>query len=49
MVFGTMDQKLDAIVADAVGQLSKGRPVLIGTRSIDKSEKLAGLLRRRQG
>ena len=42
-VFGTAEQKWAAIVDDAVEQLAKGRPVLIGTRSIDKSELLADL------
>lgn len=44
LVFGTIEQKLDAIVQDAVEQLAAHRPVLIGTRSIDKSERLADLL-----
>jgi preprotein translocase subunit SecA len=44
LVFGTADQKWDAIVQDALEQLRVNRPVLIGTRSIDKSEKLAELL-----
>jgi len=43
LVFGTADQKWAAIVDDALGELHKGRPVLIGTRSIDKSEHLANL------
>jgi preprotein translocase subunit SecA len=44
LVFGTAEQKWDAIVQDAIEQLAKSRPVLIGTRSIDKSERLAALL-----
>lgn len=44
LVYGTAEQKWDAIVQDALDQLAKGRPVLIGTRSIDKSERLAALL-----
>jgi preprotein translocase subunit SecA len=44
LVFGTAEQKWDAIVQDALEQLRVNRPVLIGTRSIDKSEKLAELL-----
>jgi preprotein translocase subunit SecA len=44
LVFGTSDQKWDAVVEDTYGQHQLGRPVLIGTRSIDKSEHLAGLL-----
>ncbi len=43
LVFGTADQKWAAIVDDALAVLTKGRPVLIGTRSIDKSEHLASL------
>ena len=43
-VFGTADAKWEA-VADEVAQLhAQGRPVLIGTRSIDKSEHLSALL-----
>ena len=41
LVFGTADQKWAAIVEDVVQQNAAGRPVLIGTRSIDKSEHLA--------
>jgi preprotein translocase subunit SecA len=44
LVFGTAEQKWDAIVQDALAHLAQHRPVLIGTRSIDKSEKLAALL-----
>ncbi len=43
-VFGTVDQKWAAVAEDAVEQHELGRPVLIGTRSIDKSEHLAKLL-----
>lgn len=44
LVFGTSDAKWDAIVAEVAEQHSTGRPVLIGTRSIDKSERLSKLL-----
>ncbi|RIK76398.1 MAG: preprotein translocase subunit SecA [Planctomycetota bacterium] len=44
LAFGTADQKWNAVVQDALEQLAIGRPVLIGTRSIDKSEHLAELL-----
>ncbi len=44
LVFGTADQKWQAIVDDVAEQHAAGRPVLIGTRSIDKSEHLAKLL-----
>ncbi len=44
LVFGTDDEKWDAVVEDAFEQHQHHRPVLIGTRSIDKSEHLAKLL-----
>ncbi len=44
LVFGDSDQKWAAVVEDAVEQNALERPVLIGTRSIDKSEHLAELL-----
>ncbi|TWU27285.1 preprotein translocase subunit SecA [Bythopirellula polymerisocia] len=44
LVFGTKDQKWAAVVEDAIEQHRLDRPVLIGTRSIDKSEHLANLL-----
>ncbi|MEM8946639.1 MAG: preprotein translocase subunit SecA [Planctomycetota bacterium] len=43
-VYGTSDQRWAAIVEDAAEQHALDRPVLIGTRSIDKSEHLAELL-----
>ncbi|MEO2047507.1 MAG: helicase-related protein [Pirellulales bacterium] len=47
LVFGTADAKWDAVVQDVVEQHQLGRPVLVGTRSIDKSEHLAQLLKTR--
>ena len=44
MVFGTADDKWHAIIDDLAEQHQLGRPVLIGTRSIDKSEMLSRLL-----
>ena len=44
LVFGTGDDKWQAIIEDIVEQHRLGRPVLVGTRSIDKSEQLAKLL-----
>jgi len=47
-VYGTDDQKWHAI-ADEIEMLHRtGRPVLIGTRSIDKSEILSKILNRRK-
>ncbi|MCC7086478.1 MAG: preprotein translocase subunit SecA [Pirellulales bacterium] len=42
--FGTEDAKFAAIVEEVREMCDAGRPVLIGTRSIDKSEKLSKLL-----
>ena len=44
-VFGTGDSKWQAIVDEIAEQHAAGRPVLIGTRSIDKSERLSSLLK----
>ena len=43
-VFGTADAKWAAIVEEVRSMHAAGRPVLIGTRSIDKSELLSRLL-----
>jgi preprotein translocase subunit SecA len=45
-VFPDEDTKFDAIVEEVVHLHQKGRPVLIGTRSVEKSEKLSERLRR---
>ena len=44
-VYGTANEKFYAIVDEVVDLHQHGRPILIGTRSIDKSERLADLLR----
>ncbi|TWT98028.1 preprotein translocase subunit SecA [Botrimarina colliarenosi] len=44
LVYGTADAKWRAIVDEITQMHATGRPVLVGTRSIDKSELLAGLL-----
>ena len=44
-VYGTAEEKWDAIVHEILEVHAEGRPVLVGTRSIDKSELLADLLR----
>ncbi len=43
-IFGTSDDKWEAIVQETLEVVNSGRPVLIGTRSIDKSEHLSRLL-----
>ncbi len=44
-VYGTMDQKFTAIVDEVREMHRVGRPVLIGTRSIDKSLELSKMLK----
>jgi preprotein translocase subunit SecA len=43
-VFGSMDSKFEAIVEEIQEIHTAGRPILIGTRSIDKSEILSRML-----
>src|SRR6195256_3845017 len=47
LVYRTEKEKWDAIVTEIVDEHKKGRPVLVGTVSIEKSEKLSGMLDRR--
>ena len=47
LVFRTEDAKFDAIVEDIAERTERGQPVLVGTISVEKSEKLAGHLTRR--
>ena len=47
IVYRTENAKFEAVVDEIIAEHTKGRPVLVGTRSIEKSERLAGLLRRR--
>jgi preprotein translocase subunit SecA len=47
LVFTHKQAKYDAVVAEAVRARASGRPVLIGTSSIEESERLADLLRPR--
>ena len=44
LVFGTAEAKWNAIVEEIKEINAQGRPILVGTRSIDKSERLATLL-----
>lgn len=46
-VYKTEDAKFNAVIEDAIAAHEKGQPVLIGTVSIDKSEKLSKMLRKR--
>jgi preprotein translocase subunit SecA len=45
-IFPTEDAKFDAVVQDVARLKAQGRAVLIGTRSVDKSEKLSERLRK---
>ena len=47
LIYRTAPEKLDAIVADVVEKQASGRPVLVGTISIEKSERLSTMLKRR--
>jgi preprotein translocase subunit SecA len=47
LVYRTENEKWDAIVTDIIEEHKNGRPVLVGTVSIEKSEKLSTLLDRR--
>src|SRR5438067_1597775 len=47
LVYRTEQEKWDAIVTEIIEEHQKGRPVLVGTVSIEKSEKLSSMLDRR--
>jgi preprotein translocase subunit SecA len=47
LVYRTQTEKYDAIVNDILEQQTTGRPTLVGTVSIEKSEKLSSLLKKR--
>ena len=44
LIYLTEDEKYHAILADIKDRIAEGRPVLVGTISIENSEKLANLL-----
>jgi preprotein translocase subunit SecA len=47
IVYKSEKAKFDAVVDEIIEEYKKGRPVLVGTRSIEKSELLATMLRRK--
>ncbi|HVN68292.1 MAG TPA: preprotein translocase subunit SecA [Candidatus Binatia bacterium] len=47
IVYKSEKAKFDAVVDEIIEEHKKGRPVLVGTRSIEKSELLATMLRRK--
>ncbi|MGC3967459.1 MAG: hypothetical protein QM775_08845 [Pirellulales bacterium] len=44
-IFGTAEARWQAVVAEVHALHAVGRPVLVGTRSIEQSERLSELLR----
>jgi len=47
LVYRTEGEKWSAIVEDIIARQSEGRPALVGTVSIEKSERLSGMLKKR--
>ncbi len=47
IVYKSEKAKFEAVVDEIIAEHQKGRPVLVGTRSIEKSELLAAMLRRK--
>ncbi len=47
VVYKSENAKFNAVIDEIVERNQKGQPVLVGTITIDKSEKLSGMLRRR--
>ena len=47
IVYRSENAKFAAVIDDIIAEHQKGRPVLVGTRSIEKSERLAMMLRRK--
>ena len=48
LIYMTEDEKYDAVVEDILEATEAGQPVLVGTASIDSSERLSGELNRRK-
>lgn len=44
-IYATEDAKYEAVLSDIVEEHEKGRPILVGTASIESSEKLSKMLR----
>ncbi len=47
LVYKTEDEKWDAVADDIIERNTDGQPILVGTVSIEKSERLSGVLNRR--
>jgi preprotein translocase subunit SecA len=48
MVYGSEEEKYDALADEIVELREKGQPVLVGTVSIEKSERLSDMLKKRK-
>lgn len=48
VIYKTLDEKLEAVVAEIAELYEKGRPVLVGTISIEKSETISSKLKKRR-
>ena len=48
VIYKTEDAKYRAVLEDIIEQHEQGRPVLVGTISIENSEKLSQLLRKKR-
>src|SRR5207237_8478753 len=46
-VYKNEDEKWDAVADESLARNAQGQPVLVGTVSIEKSERLSGVLNRR--
>ena len=47
LIYRTEEAKFNAVVEDIATRYEKGQPILIGTTSVERSEYLSGLLKRR--
>jgi preprotein translocase subunit SecA len=47
LIYKTEDAKFEAVVDDIAERHEKGQPVLVGTISVEKSEKLSRMLEKR--
>ena len=47
LIYRTEEAKFNAVVEDIAARYEKGQPILIGTTSVERSEYLSGLLKRR--
>jgi len=46
LIYGTMDEKLDAVLKDIINCQARGQPVLVGTSSIESSESVSDILKK---